>query len=378
MEISAATLNCQFLNPQQVEPPKSRCPTKRLDSYMRDYEMSFDRVSKVRKAVLANPSQLHTFDQILAYPEQYKSRSIRALIHLSKHVEETAESCSDLSGVAERLTRNILSAGNKSDLAMVIASGVGRIIAAQLNLFGVAIHKAAGACLYCLSTLIGLAAVGLAHSNYGSLRSLAEIEHAKRHSSFDYSGYRLIALKLLTTRERMLRNVLERTEKPNNKVTATIQKWAKYMSRHQRSCPPYLVSQRRTNCDYIWNNLHQYGPVTRALMHFAYGVFHGINKLLVSFDKHLGVYLGNKVLGKALGPVLGCRLGQTLSVGTAAAISVPLSPYIIGISTVGAMACGVALMALILAKLNVHISHDWKGNIQKSLTRQVFGKVTPT
>lgn len=113
-------------------------------------------------------------------------------------------------------------------------------------------------------------------------------------------------------------------------------------------------------------------------MHIAYGTFQGINKLLVSYDKHIGVAIGNHLLGKKLGSVLGCRLGMTVSVGAAAAISIPMSPFLVGISTVGAIACGVALLALMLAKLNVQLIHDWKGNIQPPLRNQVFGKVTPT
>lgn len=374
----AAPLACHVLKPVQVDPPKSRSLTKRLDVYMNGYEMGFERVARVRKAVLNNPGRLHTFDQTLAFPEQYKSRGIRALIHLGKHLEELAESCADISGLTERLTRNLISSGEKADIAQVIASAIGRVISGQLNLAGMAVHKVAGASLYCLSSLTSLAVVGLSKTKCGRLRSAAEIEHAKRNSTFDSSGYLLIARKLLAAKEHMLCKALEKTGEPNCKASAAIHKWVKFMSRHQRSVPEHLVSLRRANCNYMWNNLHQYGPVTRALMHFAYGMFQGVNKLLVSFDKHIGVAIGTQVLGKPFGTVLGNRLGLTLSVGGAAALSVPMSPLIIGISTVGAIACGVALTSLLMAKLHVRVFDDWQGNIQKPLTRQVFGKVTPT
>lgn len=374
----AAPLACQVLNPEQVHPPKSRSLTKRLDAYMNGYEMGFERVARVRKTVFANPSRLHAFDQTLVYPEQYKSRGIRALIHLSKHLEELAESCADISGLAERLTRNLISSGEKADIALVIASAIGRVISGQLNFAGMAVHKVAGSSLYCLSSLTSLAAVGLSKTKYGSLRSAADIEKARRNSGFDSSGYLLIARQLLTAKEYMLRKVLEKTGKSNSRASAAIHKWVKFMSRNPSSAPEHRVLLRRANCNYMWNNLHQYGPVTRALMHVAYGMFQGVNKLLVSFDKHIGVAIGTKLLGKPFGTVLGSRLGLTLSVGAAAALSVPMSPFIISISSVGAIACGVALTALLLAKLNVSVFDDWQGNIQKPLTRQVFGKVTPT
>ena len=99
----------------------------------------------------------------------------------------------------------------------------------------------------------------------------------------------------------------------------------------------------------MWKNLHQYGPVTRALMHFAYFTFQFINKVLVSYDKHLGTAIGERLLAKKTGSILGCRLGLTAGVGLAAGLSIPLSPLLVGISTVAAAVCGVALVALLLA-----------------------------
>lgn len=352
--------------------------TKRLDRYLNSFDTSFERVAKVRASVLSGNNRLHSFDHALAYPEQYKSRTIRALIHLAKHTEEIAEGFADISGLAERLTRNLISAGEKSDMALVIASAVGRVISGQLNLGGMAVHKVAGAALYGISSILSVAALGLFKLGMDARRTDAELAYARTRSKFDSSAYPIVAGKLLASKEQFLTKIMDRTGEPGNRRSCAIQRWAKYMSRHRSSVPQHLLSRRRANCNYIWQNLHQYGLVTQSLMHLAYGTFQGINKLLVSYDKHIGVALGDHVLSKPLGNVLGCRLGMTVSVGAAAAISVPMSPFIIGISTVGAVACGGALLALLLAKLNVRLTHDWKGNIQQPMRNQVFGKVTPT
>lgn len=345
---------------------------------MNDYDMSFERIAKLRAKILEGTGDTNWCDRALVVPEQYRSRGLRALIHLAKHTEEIAESIADISGLAERLTRNLISSGEKSDMALVIASAVGRIISGQLNLGGMAVHKVAGAALYGVSSMLSLAAVGLIKSGLVTRRTTAEIALAQKRSNFDSSAYLIVARKLLTIKERLLSEILNKVDEPGSRRNGTIHSWVKHMSRHQSSVPQHLVSKRQANCNYIWQNLHQYGLVTRSLMHMAYGTFQGINKLLVSYDKHIGVAIGNYLLGKKLGSVLGCRLGMTASVGAAAAISVPLSPFLIGISTVGAMVCGIALLALMLAKLNVQLTRDWKGNIQRPMQSQVFGRVTPT
>lgn len=345
---------------------------------MNNYDMGFERIAKLRAKILKGTAHAHVCDWSLVVPEQYRSRGLRALIHLAKHSEEMAEGIADLSGLAERLTRNLISSGEKSDMALVIASAVGRVISGQLNLSGMAVHKVAGAALYGVSSILSIAALGLINSGLATRRTEAEIAKALTRSSFDSSAYLIVARKLLACKEQLLTKILNKTGKPESRRHCVIQSWARYMSRHRSSVPQHLTSKRKANCNYIWQNLHQYGPVTRSLMHIAYGTFQGINKLLVSYDKHIGVAIGNHLLGKKLGSVLGCRLGMTVSVGAAAAISVPMSPLLIGISTVGAMACGVALLALMLAKLNVQLTHGWKGNIQRPLRGQVFGSVTPT
>jgi len=78
---------------------------------MNNYDMGFERIAKLRAKVLGGTGDAHMYDRALVVPEQYRSRGLRALIHLAKHTEEMAEGIADISGLAERLTRNLISSG---------------------------------------------------------------------------------------------------------------------------------------------------------------------------------------------------------------------------------------------------------------------------
>ena len=294
-------------------------------------------------------------------------------------MEEIAESCADISGLAERLVRYMISSGDKNDLALVLASAVGRIVAGQLNLVGMAVHKVAGASLYALSSLLSLATWGLAKTRLGALRSQAEMAELKAEKSRPIRLYEPVANTLLNGKETVLGHLLRKLEQRSGSVmVSAIRQWARHLHRGHSLVCSNDPQRRKGHCSYMWKNLHQYGPVTRALMHFAYFTFQFINKVLVSYDKHLGTAIGERLLAKKTGSILGCRLGLTAGVGLAAGLSIPLSPLLVGISTVAAAVCGVALVALLLAKSNVHLFQDWKGNITAIQGDQVFGKVTPT
>jgi hypothetical protein len=356
----------------------ARAVTKRLDQYMRNYDMCYERVAKVRAKVLNRTGDAHSFDRGLMFPEQFRNRGLRALIHVAKHLEELAEGVADISGLTERATRNLISSGEKPDIALVIGSAVGRVISGFMSAPGFAVHKAIALGLYSVSSILSIAALSLIKTGLARKRTEAEIACALKRSNFDSSAYLFISGALLSGKEKLLKTILNRTDASTNRSSAVIQKWARYMSRHQSSVAEHMVSKRKANCNYIWQNLHQYGPVTRSLMHIAYGTFQGINKLGGSFDKHLGTYIEKNCLGRKLGAVLGTRVGMTIGVSLAVAISIPMSPLVVSMSTISSAACGVALLALVLAKLNVQLTSDWKGNIQKPLKRQVLGRVTPT
>lgn len=353
--------------------------TRRVDTYLDKTEAGFERMARVRRTMLNAPSRCHPIDRMLTRPEHYKSPIMRGLVHLCDCVEELAESCADLSGLAERLVRHMISSGDKNDLALVLASAIGRIVSGQLNLLGMAMHKAAGASLYALSSILSLITWGLAKTSLGRLRSEEHPVLVGAGQSRAIRLYEPVANALLKGKETVLGHVLKNLQKRTGSLLVSgIRQWARHLHRAHSLVSSNEPQKRKSHCSYMWKNLHQYGPVTRGLMHFAYFSFQFVNKVMVSFDKHLGTAIGERLLARKTGSILGCRLGLTASVGLAAGLSIPMSPLIVGISTVGAAVCGVAFVAMLLAKANVHLFQDWKGDTSPVRHAQVLGKVTPT
>ncbi|MCR2747051.1 hypothetical protein [Limnobacter parvus] len=340
-----------------------RGPTRVIGNLCNSYETSYQRMARVRNSASGCTNRQHAYDQILAHPERFKSRTLRGLIHVSRLLEELGENTADISGLTERTTRNIISSGEKFDMAKVMSSALGRVVSAQLSMFGFALHKAVGASFYLLSTTTSIAVIAFASSRYAKLRQPDEMRRAMMNSSNSHSMYLLIARKLLTTKEYQLEKILTHTDGANNPIVDTIRQWTKQLSRNHRAVPEYMVNQRKAHSSYILNNLHQYGPLTRGLMQFSYATFQGVNKLLVSFDKHIGTEIGRRLLAKHHGQMLGCRVALTAAIAASTALSVPMAPLTVGLSMIGAIACGFALVALILAKVNVNMCDDWKGNI---------------
>jgi hypothetical protein len=347
----------------------------------KEYETCYQRVERVRNKLFrtADGSKLlpHRYDQILAHPERFKSKTVRALIQLSQYLEELGESVADLSGLTERIARNTISSGEKNDLAKVMSSALGRIASSQLNMFGFALHKAIGSSAYFLSALLSAGVLAYVGTGRAALRTPQELQRIKFGKTHHQSLYLAVARKALQIKERHIHKILSSTNGRNETSIRIVRKLAKSISRKHSSFPAHMVSQRRAHSNYILNNLHQYGALTRGLMQFSYLTFQGVNKLLVSYDKHLGTAFGKHVLAKSNGDVFGCRLALTASTAAATAISIPAAPLIVGISTIGAIACGFALTALLLAKANVYYLSDWEGDILPT-NHQVFGRVTPT
>lgn len=338
--------------------------TRRIDQYLDRHEAGFQRMARVRKAIIETPENVHHFDRCLNTPEQYKSAFIRGLIHVGNALEELGDACADISGLAERLVRNTISSGEKSDLAMVIASAAGRIVSGQLNLFGIGVHKVAGTAFYALSTLVSAGTIGLCKTPLGRRRSPQELQAALHKCKLRHGIYRPVARQLLQGKHAVLNTVVDKTS--DAKLAgkqSLVKEWSKRLMRGERTNCAASAFNRKYNTNYMWQNVHQYGPVTRALMQTGCFVFLGLNKTLVSFDKHVATAVGEKVLAKKAGSILGCRIGYTVSVAGAAALSVPMSPLIVGLSTAGAIACGFALTAMLLAKANAYCFNDWKGNI---------------
>lgn len=361
------------ITPAQQAPPTFRETTidtakhlsRRMERYLKTTEAGYQRMARIRHSMIESPANCHPVDRRLGFPEQYKSRIIRGLIHVANFLEEIAEACADISSLTERLVRNTISAGEKPDLALVIASAVGRVLTGNLNIVGFSIHKASGAGFYALSSLVSLGVVGLTKTPLGAQRSAARIEKVLRENPRSIGLYEPVSETLLKRKEKILYKVLDKVDDAkHSKTRGQIGKWTRRQLRNCDSVPANNTALRKTNCSYMWNHLHQYGKITRCLMQIGYGVFFGVNKILASFDKHVATTLGERMFASRTGSLLGCRLGFTCSVGIAAAISVPMSPFLIGISAGGAIACGFALILLLLARANVHYLCDWKGNIR--------------
>lgn len=353
-----------------VEPtsPVDTNPLRRLDRYIDNYEPSFERMAKARNAIRSNDCRVQRFDHILACPERISSKPLRALVYLSKYLEELGEAVTDLSGWIERASRNTLSGGNKNDIAQVLGSGLGRIISGFASTPGIAVHKVAGACLLGLSALTGgLAVVGV--TALGAKRRLfTEHRPLNQGGHFETSIYQEIAGATNKAKSKVLNRFMNKLDKAGYSKAHALHKWCRHLSPHHTIHEQSDNWARRTHCNYIWKNLHQYGGVTRALMYSAYGVFQGVNKIMGSYDKYLGAELGNRVIAKKLGNLLGLKIGLCIAAGVAAGLSVPMAPLVVGLSTVCACACAFALVALVTAKMNVQHCHDWRGNLAPQRT----------
>lgn len=353
-----------------VEPtsPVDTNPLRRLDRYIDNYEPSFERMAKARNAIRSNDCRVQRFDHILACPERISSKPLRALVYLSKYLEELGEAVTDLSGWIERASRNTLSSGNKNDIAQVLGSGLGRIISGFASTPGIAVHKVAGACLLGLSALTGgLAVVGV--TALGAKRRLfTEHRPLSQGGHFETSIYQEIAGATNKAKSKVLNRFMNKLDKAGYSKAHALHKWCRHLSPHHTIHEQSDNWARRTHCNYIWKNLHQYGGVTRALMYSAYGVFQGVNKIMGSYDKYLGAELGNRVIAKKLGNLLGLKIGLCIAAGVAAGLSVPMAPLVVGLSTVCACACAFALVALVAAKMNVKHCHDWRGNLAPQRT----------
>ncbi|HEX4878658.1 MAG TPA: hypothetical protein VFV39_02345 [Limnobacter sp.] len=354
--------------------PDKQTITQRLDTYMQRHEMAYERMASVRarckQSGLGKSTALAgTADQVLSLPEQFRSPLLRGLIGAGKWLEEMAEACSDLSGMLERAIRNASSGGNKADLALVIASGGARAVTGQLSIIGFAPHKAAGAGLYGLAALCSALAVALSKTRMGAKRDEARMRKAMENSTFDNSLYQMVGRKLLHIKQALLGNALSKLGKRQGKPSRWARVCCLHLSRKHTLGGQEFLRQRSTHCDYMWKNLHQYGWVTRALVHGAYLTFQGINKLLGSYDKYLGDFIGQHMLARYLGNLLGTRVGMTLAVAGAAGISVPMAPLIVGLSTACACACGLALLMLLAAKATVAYGHSWRGDLAPQSAR---------
>lgn len=349
-------------------------PIRKLDRYVKSHELAYERMARIRRNCLStiqpgsgssSISQKMTAasDSVLSCPEQFRSRVLRSLVWAAKWLEECAELVSDMSGMIERLFRHGASAGKKHDIALVIASGLARVITGQFSAAGFAPHKAAGACLYGVSTVLSGLALAIAHSPIAKRYHGQDLERRLARSRFDACLYKLGSRPLLRAKQKTISQGMRCLDGQHSGLALTVKKWCLHLSPGHRLVDPGNRLERKTHCSYIWQQLHQYGPLTQGLMNAAYLAFQGVNKLMGSFDKYLGCAIARICLAPRLGHLLGHRFGLALAVSLAAALSVPMAPLQLGISSIGACACGLALLCLLAAKLTVELTPAWRGDI---------------
>lgn len=347
-----------------------------------------------------NSKWINKLDSVLSYPEQFEYRGMRYLVHAAKHVEELGETIADLSGMVERLVKNVLSRGKTANSAQVFAAGVGRTTTMFLSTPGFAVHKALGAALYALSC--GLSAVALlaAATPLGKKRDLTaqlkalqlapvasqdenqdkepllkvpttntDAQHdpetlkaALKNSPFAHSIVNDTSRLLLAGKEKAMHALYN---KANGSSTGAnmMRGMAKRLSRKLGEYGPETRHLHKYDSSYIWGHLHQYGPITRALMSSAHLIYTVVNRLGASFDKYIGSAIGRVLYKPLVGRVLGHRLGMLCSTSLATLISSLLAPFIVGISATGAMACGLTLLLMQAAALSARLE-GWKGDIE--------------
>lgn len=351
------------VNPPQHDTLPTRNPLRRLDAYIGGYKSSLDRMKEARDAVRQGAPNVSSVDRILACPERVTSKLLRGLIYASKYSEELGEAISDLSGLVERASRNVLSSGKKNDIAQVLGAGLGRVISGFASAPGVSVHKVSAACLLGLSAITGGIAVLSVTAFGGKRKLLAEHRPLSEGGHFETSMYQEIAGVTSKAKARALGRLMNELDKAGYPKDHALHKWCRHLSPHHTIHKKAENRARRTHCNYIWKNLHQYGKVTKALMNSAYGVFQGVNKITGSFDKYLGAEIGNRFLAKKMGTLLGLKVGLCVAAGIAAGLSALTAPLVVGLSTISACACAFALLALVAAKMNVYYRNDWLGNV---------------
>lgn len=305
------------------------------------------------------------FDGMLLNPVQYRSKTMRALAKTALMLEEIGEASADLSSMIERFTRHCISSGDKTDLAKLAASGTGRVLSSQLT-FGSAGANKAVACI-CLagSSLLSALVIGLFKTRFGKLRTEQEIKQALLNGeTLRPELYPLLARNLEKIKKGAL-NKLELWAKPCGKQAYRKVHFLKKRLSRNDDDNAGTASERRLGTNYMWNNRHQYSTFVRVMLHGANLIFTVVNKTFCSYDKHIGVLLGQKVLAKGMGSMLGTRIALTLMYGVAAVAAFYLAKVGFSFATLGACACALAFVLVLLAKAHVALGGGWLGDCKK-------------
>lgn len=304
---------------------------------------------------------------MLLNPIQYRSKAMRALAKGAVLLEEIGEVSADASSMIERFTRHCISGGDKTDLAKIAAAGTGRVISSQITFGTAGVNKLIACGCLATSSLLSALLISMADTRFGKLRTEQEIQRAILNGeSIRPELYPKVARNLERIKKSAL-NKIELWAKPCGKqVCRKIQFLKERLSRNN-SDKIRPASDRRHGTNYMWNNRHQYSRFVRGMLHAANLVFTIVNKTFCSYDKHIGVLLGQKVLANGMGTMLGTRLGLTLMYGVAAVAAHYLSIVGFSLATLGACACGLAFLLVLLAKAHVAMGGGWVGDCKKPI-----------
>lgn len=343
--------------------PKSwRSAVKEVERGLNNHESCYKRIVRLRKQT---DDTRHRLDTLLICPTIKPGGFVRFLCYAAKWTEEMGEICADISSIVERLVRKTLSNGRNSDLAAVIGSGAGRLVTGKMNVMGISVNKAAGAAFYLLSTVLSLSALALVNKQAIGAALAVAGEPIKQSSQPDKG----LGWSAQHRASRCLENRKEKcVEWARHSDFTLLRRLARglewQISRSKSSEADALPAiERRTHCDYMWNNLHQYGRLTRGLMITGHTLFQVTNRLFLSWDKYTARLLNQGVLKKRMGELLGHRLSSCLLYAASTALSIPTSHLVVGLSTIGAAICGITVVCFLLAKCTVLLG-DWKGNMR--------------
>jgi hypothetical protein len=319
-----------------------------------------ERLHEVRTAKKLPGTDIHDNDDILAHPEQFANPLLRFLIHASNFTAQAGEFTADFSGFVDKVMRNAVSGGKKKDIGMVFGSMCGRLATMNLNMLGFAIHKSIGAGLFAVASMLSFSAVFLAQSSVFGRR--VSVEKTKRFEGDVPVPPRSLRsdapLPFQSIQDKFFINVFnDFKERAVSRVGQNLieqgssSHWPLHFSQDVSRFEHSPEKKRLFNSAYMWENLGQYHGITRFLMITAHGLHTLVNRFCISQDKHLACWITkHRFMQYCFGGILGERMANALTTAAAVVVSVFASQLVVGFAAMGAMACALAIVLMLLAK----------------------------
>lgn len=276
------------------------------------------------------------WDGVLCRPEAVSSSVIRNLISLSRRLEELGEISADMSGFVEKYTFKILGGNESFGFKKLVASAIARSISSLARIGPLNAFKLVGCGLFALSVVASATALAL---NGGGLRQTQANRLGRPSKS------RIIKKSLQKrTAEWLTRNISGVSRNPITRLNRSL------------DC---------ASLECLMQNRKRQSPIVQALLTASLISFKVINKLFVSWDKHIAFHSA-KLISPYMGNLLSTRITLCVFSGVAAAMTIVLDPINLSLSLIGIAACGVAALMAATALA-----------IAKNQTNQVLGRVTP-